>query len=111
MTPAQPLVASGLLDSCLLASTSALSFIHSTFVNSGMYASGKGYLTVIVPFGVSIYTGKVYLEGFVLVLLTQNFRPPGAETPSSVTAGTFFFFFFTIVSFVFLLVIAFGCSP
>lgn len=75
MTPAQPLVASGLLDSCLLASTSALSFIHSTFVNSGMYASGKGYLTVIVPFGVCIYTDKVYLEGFVLVLLTQNFRP------------------------------------
>lgn len=41
----------------------------------GMYTSGKGYLTVIMPFGVSIYTGKVYLEGFVLVLFTQNFRP------------------------------------
>lgn len=75
MTPAQPLVAPGLLDSCLSASTSALSFIHSTFVNSGMYASGKGYSTVMVPFGVCIDTGKVYLEGFVSVLFTQNFRP------------------------------------
>lgn len=68
-------MASELLDSCLLASTCALSFLHSTFVNSGMCASGKGYLTVIVPFGMCVYTDKVYLEGFVLVLLTQNFRP------------------------------------
>lgn len=80
MTPAQPLVASGLLDSCLLASTSALSFVHSTFVNSGMYASGKGYLTVIVPCGVCIYTGKVYLEGFVLVLLTQILDPRSRDS-------------------------------